>query len=405
MTIGSYLHQATELGRATVNEVRKQVDQVAASMVGASGLEDLNNMEQDPLGYKTLSYPSDITNNMENGHYMLFYVNVQNKTKYAYRDPEGMPVGDKYETHKDYYEGGTGNVRQDASERKLVKTVYTEHTGADAGEISYQKGRITGGGVGNILKSGITLTPNQPTGFQAAYKTTSRISDSVALYLPAAVSDKTSAGYEGMETGILGLVAAGGGQFMQHMGRNDYEAAARSLVGGVSAVAQEAVKKIGGELLGLATGTDEATVQGLGAKAFGQAENPFIEMLFTQMNLRDFSYTFTFSPRNQRESEEVQAIIRLFRFHMAPELKGGNKRYLRLPSTFDIHYMFQYDKDNAAENNFYSKISTCVLAGVDVDYTPTGVSSFADGSPTQITMGLSFKETELLTKDLINKGY
>ena len=67
--------------------------------------------------------------------------------------------------------------------------------------------------------------------------------------------------------------------------------------------------------------------------------------------------------------------------------------------------MFQYDKDNAAENNFYSKISTCVLAGVDVDYTPTGVSSFADGSPTQITMGLSFKETELLTKDKINKGY
>jgi len=400
MTIGSYLHQATELGRATVNEVRKQVDQVAASMVGASGLEDLNNMEQDPLGYKTLSYPSDITNNMENGHYMLFYVNVQNKTKYAYRDPEGNPVGDKYETHKDYY-SGDGEIE----ERKLVKTVYTEHTGANAGEISYQKGRITGGGVGNILKSGITLTPNQPTGFQAEYKTTSRISDSVALYLPAAVSDKTSAGYEGMETGILGLVAAGGGQFMQHMGRNDYEAAARSLVGGVTAVAQEATKRVGALLVGTLTGTDEETAMSLGAKAFGQAENPFIEMLFKQMNLREFSYTFTFSPRNQRESEEVQAIIRLFRFHMAPELKGAQHRYLRLPSTFDIHYMFQYDKDNAAENNFYSKISTCVLAGVDVDYTPTGVSSFADGSPTQITMGLSFKETELLTKDLINKGY
>ena len=90
---------------------------------------------------------------------------------------------------------------------------------------------------------------------------------------------------------------------------------------------------------------------------------------------------------------------------MAPELKGAQHRYLRMPSTFDIHYMFQYDKDNAHENNFYSKISTCVLSSVDVNYTPTGVSSFADGSPTQITMALSFKETELLTKDMINKGY
>jgi hypothetical protein len=343
---------------------------------------------------------------------MLFYVNVQNKTKYAYRDPDGNPVGDKYETHKDYYEGGTtGSARSDSYEaKKLVKTVYTEHTGASAagrggGDISYLKGRITGGGVGNILKSGITLTPNQPTGFQNVYKTTTRITDSVALYLPAAVSDNTNASYEGMATGILGLVAAGGGQFLKNLAKNDYEAAARNLVGGVTAVAQEATKRVGALLVGGLTGTDEETVMSLGAKAFGQAENPFIEMLFKQMNLRDFSYSFTFSPRNQKEAEEVQAIIRLFRFHMAPELKGAQHRFLRLPSTFDIHYMFQYDKDNAAENNFYSKISTCVLSGVTVNYTPTGVKSFADGSPTQITMDLSFKETELLTKDKINAGY
>ncbi len=45
------------------------------------------------------------------------------------------------------------------------------------------------------------------------------------------------------------------------------------------------------------------------------------------------------------------------------------------------------------------------LAGVSTNYTPGGVKSFADGSPTQITMALSFKETELLTKDMVQKGY
>ena len=90
---------------------------------------------------------------------------------------------------------------------------------------------------------------------------------------------------------------------------------------------------------------------------------------------------------------------------MAPELKGAQHRFLTLPSTFDIHYMYQHSKDYAAENNFYSKIATCVLEGVSVDYTPNGVKSFQDGSPTQITMSLSFKETELLNKQMINAGY
>ena len=352
-------------------------------------------LDNNPLGYNTLSYPSDITNNMENGHYMLFYVNVQNKTKYAYRDPEGVAVGDIIETKNNEYE-----------QAAFGRSEYSLRTGANAGEIAYQEGLITQGKLGNILSSDrAVLTPNVPTGFQAEFKTTSRITDSVALYLPANVSDNTGATYEGMETGLAGLIAAGGGAFVRNMRNNDYEAAARSLISGTTAIAGETVKRLVGEVGALATGTDEQTIRGLAAKAFGTAENPFIEMLFKQMNLREFSYEFTFSPRNQKEAEEVQAIIKLFRFHMAPELMGNNKRYLRLPSTFDIHYMYQHSLESGHENNFYSKIATCVLSGVNVDYTPGGVKSFQDGSPTQITMGLSFQETELLTKDMINKGY
>ena len=382
--------------------------------IGTAAIDKrMNSDAYDPLSFNTLSYPSDITNNMENGHYMLFYVNVQNKTKYKYKDPRGFPVGDKYELATDHYTTvSTGAAGQGTTNKKLIKTVYSEvlgsETGQDAGELSYQKGRIAGGAKGNILKSDrITLTPNVRTGFSAQYPTTTRITDSIALYLPAAVQDNTQAGYDGAETGILGLIAAGGGAFMDAMRNQDYAAAAGTLVGGVKAISQQALKTVGAEAVSLATaGTVDAdSVARLGAKAFGQAENPFIEMMFKQMSLRDFSYTFTFSPRNQRESEEVQSIIRMFRFHMAPELKGNNHRYLTLPSTFDIHYMYQYNLESGRENNFYSKISTCVLAGVDVDYTPGGVKSFADGSPTQITMGLSFKETELLTKEKINAGY
>ena len=42
-------------------------------------------LEEDPLGFNTFSYPKDAQVNYQNGHYMLFYVNVQEKTKYTYQ--------------------------------------------------------------------------------------------------------------------------------------------------------------------------------------------------------------------------------------------------------------------------------------------------------------------------------
>ena len=38
-------------------------------------------LDNDPLHFSSISYPRDIVNDGTNGHYMLFYINVQNKTK------------------------------------------------------------------------------------------------------------------------------------------------------------------------------------------------------------------------------------------------------------------------------------------------------------------------------------
>jgi hypothetical protein len=130
-----------------------------------------------------------------------------------------------------------------------------------------------------------------------------------------------------------------------------------------------------------------------------------MEVLFDSMSLRTFTYNFQFAPRNEQEAEEVQKIIQLFRFHMAPELRPGVNRYLGLPSQFDIHYMFLSKDGAASENNFYNRIATCVLQECKVNYTPNGVKSFEDGGPTQTTMTLSFKEIELLTKDKVSEGF
>ena len=140
-------------------------------------------------------------------------------------------------------------------------------------------------------------------------------------------------------------------------------------------------------------------------RIFGQADNPYIEVLFQAMEVRTFTYNFTFAPRSEEETKDVQEIIQLFRFHMVPELQGGQSRFLTLPSEFDIHYMYIGKDGTNTENEYYNKIATCVCTNVTVDYTPGKVSSFTDGAPTQITMALTFKETETLTKDKVNAGY
>ena len=363
-------------------------------------------VEDDPMKYRYISYPRDVSQDMANGHYMLFYVNVQNKAGYAYTGADGAPVGGLVEEeipvpnpHGEFQ--GTGRFQ------------YIQQ---DSDPVAYERAfnKVAKGGKGNTLKEDqIFLTPNsryqnskygQSGGINSTFKTTTRITDSVALYLPPNVKDTTGATYDNAEMGVAGLIAAGGAKFLDAMKRNDYQAAASQLMGGVQAISTEALIRSSAGIIDFISG-GESDVLGLGNKAFGQAMNPYMEVIFNSMDMRSFTYSFTFSPKNAQERDDVQDIIKLFRFHMAPELKGAQHRFLTLPSTFDIHYMYQHSKNYASENNFYSKIATCVLTGVDVDYTPNGVKSFQDGSPTQINMSLSFSETEMLTKQAINAGY
>ena len=360
----------------------------------------MSKLDSDPFQFSSLVYPRDITNNHENGHYMLFYVNVQNKTKYGYDgyDAKGksIRIGDKVIEYRtsDQAVGGGAN-----------KTAISY---GDAPSYTQGINNISAGGKGNIdLSDGVDLRRGRkPKQGMASYRpTTSRITDSVAIYLPPNIKNTTGAQYTGAAMGAMGLAAAGGGKFLDAMTRGDYTSAASMLTGTGSQIIAAGLQKAISAGVDLFFDAGEASSSDLYNKAFGNANNPYMEVFFGGMELRTFSYNFTFAPRNADERDDVQKIIKLFRFHMAPELQGENMRYLTLPSTFDIHYMYQHTHDRAKENNFYNKIATCVLQNVDVDYAANGVKSFADGSPTQITMNLSFMETELMTKEMIDRGF
>ena len=380
-----------------------------ATRVAKLGLKDTPTslLDVDPTAFASYSYPRDVTNNVQNGHYMLFYINVQNRSKFEYQNPEGGKLTTVTKVSKKKWKAGGGKViGYDAREKKNITegTYYNEVKdvkGEHKGEVEYYRKRAGAPSVSQFEDG--SRNRNSRGGIAGKMPTTTRISDSVAIYLPPNVQDSLGATYNDTETGMLGFAAAAGLDFSNAVGAKDYEAAANALVGGAAGVLTEGAKKAGAALAETLAGAEGAA--GMVNRVFGQADNPYVEVLFQAMEVRTFTYNFTFAPRSEEETKDVQEIIQLFRFHMVPELQGGQSRFLTLPSEFDIHYMYIGKDGTNTENEYYNKIATCVCTNVTVDYTPGKVSSFTDGAPTQITMGITFKETETLTKDKVNAGY
>ena len=367
----------------------------------------LDQMGKDPLAFGQISYPPDATTNIENGHYMLFYVNVQNKTKYHYKNYKGVPVGGVSTVFTKGSEDGYG-----ADNAYTVQDSYSE----GVSDSSFKINLLKTGTPGNQNRSNVhILNKSQPKPSPGSLgswaPSTSRITDSIALYLPGNITSDLNAKYNTAEMGVIGYAAATGLDFAQNMSADDFEGAAKALKGAVGSVGMDIVQRSLAGIADLATG-GEADTYGLANKVFGRATNPYMEVIFENVGLRTFTYNFTFQPKDQNERDDVQNIIKTFRFHMAPELQSQNMRFLGIPSTFDIHYMFQNAEKNApldwqqaTENQYFNKIATCVLQSCDVDYTSDGVRSFRDGSPTVIKMNLTFQETEMMTKEKINDGF
>ena len=351
-------------------------------------------LDYDPLSVSTFSYPLDVQQNFQNGHYMLFYVNVQNKTKYSYKSPSGVDIG--------------GYDTKVIGTDKFGNPILQQVKGENPAEVLYKTNRAKKKGThidsDKILRSG-TLLSNKKQGVSSLFNDTKRIQESIAIYLPPNVEDNTTAGYNDMRTGLAGFLAARG--VSANTSADDAEKIAKEFVGAATGILSSAAMRAVSEVAEIALGA-EGTTQ-LANKAFGVADNPYMEVLFDAMALRTFTYNFKFAPKNEDETAEVQKIISVFRFHMAPELRGGQSRFLGLPSQFDIHYMYQPMGDsqssNASVNQYYNKIATCVLTNCTVNYTPDGVKSFADGAPTQMTMSLTFKETEMITKEKVAEGF
>jgi hypothetical protein len=143
-------------------------------------------------------------------------------------------------------------------------------------------------------------------------------------------------------------------------------------------------------------------VASLAKAAGGFALNPVIEVLYTQPQLRNFQFDFTFAPSSKEETDNIKQIILQFRRHQAPEYAIGGLFFIS-PSQFDIEFYMNTGNGFSVNPNI-PKISTCVLKTLNVNYAPQGqFTTFYDGMPVSIQLRLAFQELDLVTRESIDK--
>ncbi len=135
------------------------------------------------------------------------------------------------------------------------------------------------------------------------------------------------------------------------------------------------------------------TANQLLARSNGEIINPNLEILFSDVTLRNFAFRYKLTPRNKYEAEQVKLIIRAFKRNMAPQAigsDGASDFFLRSPNVFKLRY-----RSGNKDHPFLNKFKQCFLSDMQTKYTGEGIySTYDDGTPVSIELSLSFKEIQ-----------
>lgn len=343
--------------------------------------------------YSSLEYPMDIQSKTDMGHYMMFYINIANDSSYSRTsstDKKSQGVDSSISKH----------LKKDPAKQAVMNGIgfsEKQQGSSDTPNVS-----------GNSWKPGskpkvIERKAHQGTSAAATgQKRTSRTNDAIILYMPPSILANYAAQYKNTELGANVGQAAG----MASKADMSSVGGIVDLIKGAAGMGAHQVERAGLGAIGAALGGDLNSARD---KLSNRAQNNFLEATFTGLDFRKFSFSWKFTPKSPQEAKQVQQIIKKFKFHMLPEIRGGDHgRWFTTPAEFDLFYMFRGD-----ENTWINKIHTCVLLNMEVNYAPNGYQTFrpiedpnnTGAPPTEIDMKLDFQETKLITKEDVNQGF
>ena len=126
-------------------------------------------------------------------------------------------------------------------------------------------------------------------------------------------------------------------------------------------------------------------------QTLGAVPNPHLQAIFEGVDLRTHTFQWTFAPRNPVESRNLKAIIKEIKKNSLPAYSTTGTAALQYPPMVEIKLMPWGDE--------LVKFKKCLVKSVSINYAPSGLPSFFQGTrdPTMIQLELQFLETEIQT--------
>ena len=199
------------------------------------------------------------------------------------------------------------------------------------------------------------------------------------------INGLAAAGIKATKSAIeSGNIAKGIYEGVKDFGGNALDAAGDATARQVASsfFASKAVNILGGN----------TSLDGVLARSTGQIINPNMELLFNGVTLRSFSFSFDLAPRDERESDTIKRMLRIFKQNMQARKSSdcGNSSglFLRSPNVFQLNY-----KTGRRNHNFLHKFKPMALLNMSVNYTGGGTyATYDDTTPVHMKLDLSFQE-------------
>ena len=233
----------------------------------------------------------------------------------------------------------------------------------------------------------------------------------IYLNMPNEITFTDEANWEGTDLGAIGgIIKKEGSQAVKSGLFSNF---ANIVGGGTGALASKVMNMAGGAPVGAVLGMLGGTgLQKSLESGASQIANPYKEMTFSGIGFRNFSFNFVFRARNEKEVNEIQEIIKTFRYYSKPIYTHGKSGFFTYPEEFHIEFLTKcpgLPKHTAPgvweTNSYIPQIKMCVCKSVATNFAAQNAwRSLENGAPVEVSLALAFEETELVTgEDVVGK--
>jgi hypothetical protein len=349
-----------------------------------------------------LSYPLDLESNPQSGHFIMF--TAKKRTAGTIKSQKANKNFDEIMAKLQVEASNIQDDIDDLDFAALDNTLAIAYLETAGGSVQNQIEGLNKNQKDKLAKQR-AATAGIDKSIQLQSFGTQETVATIQLYMPPNVSVNYGVKYGEQEIGNLALI-----------GKEAFEgfkmSAGKGMEDRFRAAAVQAKGSAREALLAMANASLDTVFSGartLSQLSTGSVVTPRMELMFEGIDRRNFSYSFVFIPKSEKEAKVVEEIVYQFKENMMPEYSNADtRREMDIPNTFEIDYMYKESR-----NSFLNKIHTCFLKSIQVQYGgdrytayEPSKSKFGTGpSPQKTTITLEFSELELITKDHIKQGF